>query len=113
VILVLSTLVLLLVVMHQRFGMVTRVGVLIAAGAAGASYWQEVTAPPVHGPVCTFPLQRTKDNDCYSPRVPVQFERHLRECAIVPGAPPPSGDAPAQDSRGVPCDFFDQYANRH
>jgi len=113
--LLLLSLALLLVVLHRRFrtgtGRYTRAGVVVAAVVAGYSYIVAVTSVPN---VCAFPLQHTNDShECYNPRDPAQFSRHLKECKIVPGKPPPAApDAPNVDHRAVPCDYFDQFQNR-
>ncbi len=127
-ILLVSSLVLLLLVMHRRFrtrtGRLTRAGVLIAVVCAGTAYWQayrqadfdqQIIRRTQNDPnsalvVCIFPQQYTNDRySCYDPRDSTEVARHLRECRIVPGAHVDSVDAPKQDERAVPCDYFDQF----
>jgi hypothetical protein len=119
VILALASLILLLAVSHARFrtrtGSVLRAGAFLATAASAFFYWQQASAPPAI-PVyasCPFPKQRSNDPQrCYDPSDVAQFSRHLKECKIVPGAASREiENAPGVDSRGVGCDYFDQFQN--
>jgi hypothetical protein len=118
VILALVSLVILLALMHSRFrttrGSFMRAAAFAAAAVSGFLYFQQASAPPIVIPpiACPLPKQNTKDPlECYEPGDFAQFSRHLRECKIVPGGSHRIDSAPAADSRGVPCDYFDQFEN--
>ena len=113
---------LLLVVFHRGFrsvmGWFTGAAVLICAAAAGVIHWQHTKNPSNFDLasaviVCPRTQQNTSDpHTCYDPHDPAQFAQHLKECKVVPGDSHPVKSAPAQDSRAVPCNYFDQYANQ-
>jgi hypothetical protein len=113
---VLLSLILLLALMHSRFrtrqGSFMRAGAFVAAAASGFVYWQGSQTPSAHAIQCLLPRQSTRDpHRCYDPGFAAELSRHLRECKIVPGGSHEIEDAPAYDSRGVSCDYFDQFQN--